>query len=274
MEGGVRPTRVASAMRASSVSVDEDATPRLILAAMDHAGVDELPVVTDGGVFRGMVERHTVARRIYDRGDVDATAAAIAEEAVARATPEEPIERAVDAMLEADLDVMPVVSANGGDRDGQLEGLLVREDLKEVPGLLEVVGEDRRQRALAAEAGPSRVVLACSLASVVLGLVLFAMWIQGPANGLPRWVAWVDGFAAALAFVGAVTAFSREMISIPVWAIAGLGLCFSAATAHAWSDGAGSTWVQAGLGIVFLVMAGTAGIRWPRRHPQAALRTA
>ena len=260
-------------MRASSVSVDEDATLRPILGAMDHAGLDELPVVTDAGVFRGMVERRAVERRIYDRGDVDATAAAIAEEAVARATPEEPIERAVDAMLEADLDVMPVVSANG-DRDGQLEGLLVREDLKEVPGLLEVVGEDRRLRALVAEAGPSKVVLACSLASVVLGLVLFAMWIQGPANGLPRWVAWVDGFAAALAFVGAVTAFSREMISIPVWAIAGLGLCFSAATAHAWSDGAGSTWVQAAFGIVLLLMAGIAGIRWPRRRRHAYLRTA
>ena len=136
MEGDLRSTRVASAMRASSVSVAEDATPRPILGAMDHAGLDELPVVTDAGVFKGMVERRAVERRIYDRGDVDATAAAIAEEAVARATPEEPIERAVDAMLEADLDVMPVVSANGGDRDGQLEGLLVREDLKEVPGLL------------------------------------------------------------------------------------------------------------------------------------------
>lgn len=274
MEGDHRPTRVASAMRASSVSVDEDATLRPILGAMDHAGLDELPVVTDGGVFRGMVERRAVERRIYDRGDVDATAAAIAEEAVARATPEEPIERAVDAMLEADLQVMPVVSANGGDRDGQLEGLLVREDLKEVPGLLEVVGEDRRLRALAAEAGPSKVLLACSLASVVLGLALFAMWIQGPANGLPKWIAWVDGFAAALAFVGAVTAFSREMLSIPIWAIAGLGLCFSAATAHAWNDGAGSTWVQFALGIVLLLMAGVAGIRWPRRRRHAELRTA
>ena len=268
MEGGHRPTRVANAMRGSSVSVDEDATPRPILAAMDHAGVDELPVVTDAGAFRGMVERRAVERRLYDRDDVDATAAAIAEEAVTRATSEEPIERAVDAMLAADLAVLPVVSTGG-----QLDGLLVREDLKEFPGLLEAVGEDRRLRALAAEAGPSKLILGCSLASVVLGLALFALWIQGPANGLPRWVAWVDGVAAALAFVGAVTAFSREMISIPVWAIAGIGLCFSAATGHAWSDGAGSTWVQFALGVVFLLMAGIAGSRWPRRRRQADLQT-
>lgn len=267
MEGGHRPTRVGSAMRASSVSVDEDATPRSILAAMDHAGVDEVPVVTDAGAFRGMVVRRSVERRLYGAGEEEVTAAAIAEEAPARATSDEPLERAVDAMLAADLEVMPVVS--GG---GELEGLLVREDLKEVPGLLEVVGEERRQRELAAEAGSSKVILACSLAGVVLGLVLFAMWVQGPANGLPRWVAWVDGIAAALAFIGAVSAFSREMISVPVWAIAGVGLCFSAATAHAWHDGAASTWVQLAFGIVFLLMAGTLGMRWPRRR-RVALTT-
>jgi len=254
-------------MRASSVSVGEDATPRPILAAMDHAGVDELPVVTGAGAFRGMVERRAVERRLYDRGDLDATAEAIAEDAVARATPEEPIERAVDAMLEAELEVLPVVSS-----DGRLEGLLVREDLQEIPGLLAVVGEERRLRTLAAEAGPSKVILACSLASVAVGLVLFAMWIQGPANGLPRWVAWADGIVAALAFTGAVTAFSREMFSVPVWAIAGIGLCFTAATAHAWNDGGASTWLQGALGLVLLLMAGVVGIRWPRRR-QAALRT-
>jgi CBS domain-containing protein len=259
-------------MRASSVSVDEDATPRSILAAMDHAGVDELPVVTDAGTFRGMVERRAVERRLYDHGEEDAPAAAIAEEAVARARSDEPLERAVDAMLAADLEVMPVLSRDelGGN---ELEGLLVRADLKEVPGLLDVVREERRQRELAAEAVPSKVILACSLAAVVLGLALFAMWIQGPANGLPRWVAWVDGIAAALAFIGALTAFSREMFSVPLWAIAGVGLCFSAATAHAWHDGAGATWVQLAIGIVFLLMAGTLGIRWPRRR-RAALTTA
>jgi CBS-domain-containing membrane protein len=255
-------------MRASSVSVDEDATPRPILAAMDHTGVDELPVVTVAGAFKGMVERRAVERRFYDRGELDAKAGAIAEDAVARATPEEPIERAVDTMLEGDLQVMPVVSTGGA-----LEGLLVREDLKEVPGLLETVAEDRRLRALAAEAGPSKLILACSLGSVVLGLVLFAMWIQGPANGLPGWVAWVDGIVAALAFIGAVTAFSREMLSVPIWAIAGLGLCFGAATAHAWSDGAAATWVQLVFGALFLLMAAVVGVRWPRRR-RAAVRTA
>lgn len=261
MEGGHRPTRVGNAMRASSVSVDEDATPRSVLAAMDHAGVDELPVVTDAGRFRGMVERRTVQRRLYDRSDEDAPAAAIAEEPLAHATSEEPLERAVDDMLAADLEVMPVVSGSG-----ELEGLLVREDLREIPGLLEVVAEERRQRELAADAGPAKLTLACALAAVVMGLVLFAFWVQGPANGLPRWVAWVDGLAAALAFIGAVSAFSRELISVPVWAVAGLGLCFSAATAHAWHDGAAATWVQLAFGIVFLAMAGTVGVRWPRRR--------
>jgi CBS-domain-containing membrane protein len=255
-------------MRASSVSVDEDATPGAILAAMDHAGVDDLPVVTNAGAFRGMVVRRAVERRLYDAGEEDATAASLTEEPLARATSEQPLERAVDAMLAADLEAMPVVSSSG-----ELEGLLVREDLKEVPGLIDVVREERRQRELAAEAGPSKVILACSLASVVLGLVLFAMWVQGPANGLPRWVAWVDGIAAALAFVGAVTAFAREMISIPVWGIAGVALLFSSATAYAWHDGPGSTWVQFAFGVVFLLMAGALGIRWPRRR-RAALGAA
>jgi CBS-domain-containing membrane protein len=252
-------------MRDSSVSVNENAAPRLILAAMDASGLDELPIVTDGGAFRGMVERRAVERRLYDRGDAETTAAAISEAPpVATAAPEDAIEDAVDAMLAADLDVMPVVA-----KGGQLAGLLVREDLHNVPGLLEVVGEDRRQREVAAEAGPSKVILACSLASVALGLVLFALWVQGPPNGMPAWVGWIYALTAALAFTGAVTAFGREMLSVPLWAIAGVGLIFSSGIAHAWSDGPWSTWVQLASGVAFLAMAAIIGSRWPRRRHSA-----
>jgi CBS-domain-containing membrane protein len=254
-------------MRASSVAVDENATPRPILATMDSTGLDELPVVAAGEVFIGMVERRAVERHLYDRGVVDATAAMIAEAPVASAASEDVIEDAVDGMLAANLDVMPVVS-----KGGHLDGLLVREDLGNVPGLVEVVGENRRQREIAAEAGPSKVILACSLASVALGLLLFAMWIQGPSYGLPRWVAWIDGIAAALAFVAAVAAFSREMFSVPLWAIAGVGLVFSSSLAYASHDGAWATWIQLAFGVAFLAMAAIIGVRWPRRR-RAAVET-
>jgi hypothetical protein len=257
-------------MRDSSVSVNESATPRLILATMDASGLHELPIVSDGGAFKGMLERRAVERQLYDREDMDATAATLAEAPpVATAAPEDAIEDAVDAMLAADLDVMPVVS-----KGGQLAGLLVRADLHNVPGLLEVAGDNRRQRELVAEEGPSRVVLACSLASVALGLVLFVLWVQGPSNGLPRWVGWLDAVAAALAFVAAVTAFGREMLSVPLWAIAGVGLCFSASIAYAFNEGAWSTWVQLLFGIAFLAMAAIIGSRWPRRrHSTTAIQS-
>src|SRR5262247_1598934 len=87
-----RPVTVADAMRPSAASVNEAATPRGILAAMDRAGLDELPVVAGQGVFRGMVDRRGVERRLYDRGDEASTAAMIAEAPAARATREEPIE--------------------------------------------------------------------------------------------------------------------------------------------------------------------------------------
>jgi len=50
------------------------------------------------------------------------------------------------------------------------------------------------------------------------------------------------------------------------WGIAGVALLFSSATAYAWHDGPGSTWVQFAFGVVFLLMAGALGVRWPRRR--------
>lgn len=253
-------------MRDSSVSVKEDATARQILASMEASGLDELPIVGEGGAFKGMVERRAVERRLYDLAEADATAAMMAEALpVASAAPGDAIEDGVDAMLAADLDVMPVVA-----KGGQLAGLLVREDLRNVPGLLEVVGEDRRRREVAAEAGPSRVTLLCSLAASALGLVLFGFWVQGPSNGLPRWVGWIDAVAAALAFIGAVMAFGREYFSVPLWAVAGVGLCFSASIGYAFYDGAWATWVQALFGLVFLAMAVALGSRLPRRRHATA----
>jgi len=256
-----RPASAKEAMRPASVGVRETATTRLIRAVMEDAHVDELPVVADDGGFRGMVERRAVERRLYDRGDEDATAAMIAENAVARATPDEPIENAVEKMLAADLGVLPVVSAHG-----RLEGLLVLDDLRRVPDLVEAVQEGRHERVELSEAGETKVIVACALASAFLGLVAFALWIEGPGYGLPRWVAWADGIAALLGFIGAVTATSREMISIPLWAVAGVGLCFAAAVGHSWAEGAWSTWVQAALGIAFLLMAGFLGFAFPPRR--------
>jgi CBS domain-containing protein len=256
-----RPLTVRDAMRAAFVSVEETATPHRILAGMDRAGVDELPVVGDDGAFRAMVERRAVERHLYDRGEEDATAAMIAEEAIAHAAPGEPIDDAVARMLAADLSVLPVVSA-----EGRLDGLLVLKDVRRVPDLVETVGEGRREHAEAAEAGVTRVQTLCSLASAALGMVLLALWIEGPAYGLPAWVSWVDAFAAALAFIGAVTVSSGEMFSVPLWAIAGVGLCFAAGIGHNRHDGTWSTWVQVALALAFFAMVVVIGTAVPHRQ--------
>jgi len=250
-------------MRSSSVSVNEEDRARHILAQMEEAGLDELPVAADDGALSAMVERRAVERCLYDRHDELETAAAIGEAAVARAAPDEAIEDALDRMLEADLGLLPVVSSQG-----RLEGLLVFDDLRRrVPNLVEGVEEARRQRALAAGAGPAKVASACALVSAVLGVFLAVLWIQGPTYGLPRWVSWVDALAAALAFIAAGAASSREMISIPLWGIAGAGLMFMAGVAHAWSDGAWATWVQLLPAVAFLLMALLLVGALPRRHP-------
>src|SRR6185295_4238329 len=87
-----RPANVRDAMRSASVAINENATPRDVLAAMDRAGVDELPIVSDRGEFRAMVERRVVERNLYDRGDERVAAGTIAEEPIASTNPEEPIE--------------------------------------------------------------------------------------------------------------------------------------------------------------------------------------
>ena len=257
---GRRPARVADAMRSSSVSVNEDTPARHILAQMVRSGLDELPVAADDGTLRGMVERRAVERCLYDRHDELETAAVIGEAAVARAAPEDAIEDALDRMLAADLGVLPVVSSQG-----RLEGLLVFGDLRRVPNLVEGVEEARRQRELAAGAGVAKAASACALISAVVGVFLAVLWIQGPTYGLLRWVSWVDALAAAMAFIAAGAASSREMISIPLWAVAGLGLTFMAGTAHAWSDGAWSTWVQLLPAVALLLMAFVLVAARPRR---------
>ena len=261
MENG-RPVRVADAMRSSSVSVNEDTTVRHVLAQMVQVGLDELPVTGDDGALRAMVARRTAERCLYDRHDELETAAGLGEAAVARAAPEDTIEDALDRMLAADLGVLPVVSSQG-----RLEGLLVFGDLRRVPNLIEGVEEARRQRELAAGAGVAKAATACALISAVVGLFLAVLWIQGPTYGLPRWVSWVDALAAALAFIAAGAVSSREMISIPLWGIAGAGLMFMAGVAHAWSDGPWATWVQLLPAVAFLLMALLLVGALPRRHP-------
>jgi CBS domain-containing protein len=257
-----RPTTVRDEMRVFLVSVDETAKLPRILAEMEKAGVDELAVVGGGGAFRGMVERRPIERQLYDRGDRDSTAATFAEEAIARARPSEPIDEAVATMLAADRPILPVVSARG-----RLEGLLLLEDVKRVPGLVEAIAERKRERASTAEAGLTRMHTACSLASAALGMVLLALWIEGPAYGLPGWVSWVDALAALLAFVGAVAVSSGEMFSVPLWAVGGVGLCFAAGLGHSWHDGTSSTWFQLAPAIAFFTMVIAIGTAVPRgRH--------
>lgn len=257
-----RPVRVKDAMRSVSASVvGEDATPRLILAVMDRAGVDELPVGARDGAMRGMVERRAVERRLYDRGQEEATAATIAEEPVARAHPEEAIEDAADKMLAADLAVLPVVSARG-----EIVGLLALDDLRQVPGLVDTAVDRRHRRAVSAEAGFAKVMIGASVASLLIGVVLFAFWVSGPAYGLPTWIAWVDGIAALLAFVGAVLAWLPGLYSAPIWAVAGIGLLFASANAHAWHDSPWATSVQVAFGVVFMLMVAVVGSALPRRR--------
>src|SRR4029079_3909597 len=259
-----RPANVRDAMRSASVAIDENATPRDVLAAMDRAGVDELPIVSDRGEFRAMVERRVVERNLCDRGDERVAAGTIAEEPIASTNPEEPIENAVHRMRAAELPTLPVVS-----RSGRLEGVLVLDDLRHVPDLVEAVDERRHQREAADQAGAAKVVMACGLVSALLGVALFALWGEGTADGLPRWVTYVGALAALLAFIGAVTASSREMISVPLWAITGVGLIFAASIGSAFHEGVWSTWVQLALAIPFLVMAAVLGFALPRRRPAA-----
>src|SRR6478609_7051278 len=162
-----KPLTVRDAMRAPFVSVEETATPHRILAGMDRAGVDELPVVGDDGAFRAMVERRAVERYLYDRGEEDATAAMIAEEAIAHAAPGEPIDDAVARMLAADLTVLPVVSV-----EGQLEGLLVLKDVRRVPDLVETVDVHQREHVEVVAVGATRMLTVCSLVSAALEMVL------------------------------------------------------------------------------------------------------
>jgi CBS domain-containing protein len=255
-----RPVKVADAMRPAAASVNEDATPREVFATMDSEDVDELPVVASDGLFRAMLARRTVERRVYDGHQEEARAGTIAEDVVARVRPESSIDGAIDRMLADDLAVMPVVAS-----DDRLAGVLVLDDLRRVPDLVEAGLERRRLREVADEAGVSKVMIGCSLLSAFLGLFLFAMWIEGPVYGLPRWVAWVDGLAALLAFIGALTASSREMFAVPLWTIAGVGLCFAAGIAHVWRDGAWATWLQLALALTFFLMAVVIGSTMPRR---------
>jgi hypothetical protein len=66
-----RPANVRDAMRVR-VRGGRTKTRRRVtfLAAMDRAGVDELPIVSDRGEFRAMVERRVGREEnLYDRGD-------------------------------------------------------------------------------------------------------------------------------------------------------------------------------------------------------------
>ena len=125
-----RPVKAADAMRSSAFSVDEGVPARNILAAMESARLDELPVVAPDGSFRAMVERRVVERELSDHGAEVATAAELVEDAdaVARTTPNASIDGAIDKMLAGGIDAMPVVSA-----DDRLAGVLVLEDLRQVP---------------------------------------------------------------------------------------------------------------------------------------------
>src|SRR5580765_4234224 len=221
-----RPVRVADVMRPSSVSVSENNTPRAVLETMERTGVDELPVIGADGRVSGMVERRAVERCLYDRGDEEAPAASLAEDVIAHVTRDAPIEEAADKMLDTEERALPVLSDGG-----RLEGLLVLDELRAVPDLLDEVIAARREREVAAGAGTARVTLACALVSAALGLGLFVLWIVGPTYGLPGWVVWTDGIAALLALVAARAAPGREMFSVPLWAVAGLGLCFAAGVA-------------------------------------------
>ena len=82
-------------------------------------------------------------------------------------------------------------------------------------------------------------------------MVLFALWVNGPWYGLPTWLAWTDAVVVALAFVGAGTAGSRDLLSVPLWSGAGIGLLFAGMFAHTLNAGAGWTAAQFALGAIF-----------------------
>ena len=170
-----------------------------------------------------MVERRAVERHLYDRGEEDGTAAMMAEEAIAHAAPGEPIDDAIARMLAADLTVLPVVSA-----EGRLEGLLVLKDVRRVPDLVETVDVHQREHAEAAEAGATRVLTACSLVSAALGMVLLALWIEGPGYGLPVGCRGSMGSPRSSRSSPRWPCHRGEMFSVPLWAVAGVGLCFAA----------------------------------------------
>jgi CBS domain-containing protein len=255
-----RPTTVREAMRASFVPAEEDASLPDLIVAMDRNDVDELPVVAGTGTLRGMVERRAVERRLLTAAEAPVTAAALVEPPIARATPGESIEDAVDDMLANDASVLPVVSP-----DGRLEGLLVLEDVKQTPRLVQTVSENRRLKAAVAATAEVRLATVTSIASAFLGVALFGLWVQGPPNGLDPRLAWTDAVVATLAFVGAATASSRDLISVPVWAAGGIGLFFVGLLAHGFHGGGLAISIQFVLGAALLLLAVVAGSRTGRR---------
>ena len=244
-------------MRASFVSVEETATPRRILAGMDRAGVDELPVVGDDGVFahgraaRGPASSVRPRRRERDgrrdgRGGDRARAAG------------RPIDDAIARMLAADLPFFWSCRPRGGSR--------VCSCSTTSNGCR--ICRDRRRRSARARGrrrgGRPQVLTLCSLARRRWG------WSCSRSDrrarlGLPVWVSWVDALAALLAFIAAVAVSSEEMFSVPLWAAAGLGLLFAAGVGTAGTTGP-ATWVQLVLALGFFAMAVVVGSAMPRQR--------
>ena len=49
------------------------------------------------------------------------------------------------------------------------------------------------------------------------------------------------------------------MFAVPLWTVAGVGLCFTAMLAHAWHDDASSTWLQVVVALAFFAMVAVFG---------------
>lgn len=127
---GVTPVerlRVADLMSTDLMVVSADESAVLAWELMSRAGVHHLPIVTAAGLYRGVVDMATIAKR-WDSGGPERVRTAVGElvhdRVHARVHPEDPISTVARAMLDAATDAVGVV-----DEHGVLVGLVTAVDL-------------------------------------------------------------------------------------------------------------------------------------------------
>ena len=175
--GGRRwPTNVAEVMRTAFVSVEEGTPLRNVIATMDRDDIDELPVAGRTGTLQGMVRRRAVERCLFDtETGARATAGAVVEPPVAHATRQERVEAAARTCCRATPTSCRSCRPAVGSKACSCSTTSGRCRI-----LVDTVIVTRREQAAVAAIAEAKVNTACAVGSAFLGVVLFALWVNGP----------------------------------------------------------------------------------------------